>query len=261
MSSIKNEIHDYFTTLKNAIDYLNYNQIEKAVVALMSAYENGRTVFIFGNGGSASLASHMACDLGKNTLGRVYDENERRFRVVSLTDNIATITAYANDLSFDDIFIQQMRNLVEPEDVVFAISGSGKSPNIIKALEYAKSCGALTIGLLGFKNGGPAGQMVDIPIIVNSDHYGIIEGIHTEIEHFLTEILSKLKKEWDERNTIKSQEHKITRAQEQELPIDVELPSQDQTSSGLKKAAFFYIPLVFFGSGIGVIILKILGLI
>lgn len=110
-----------------------------------------------GNGGAAANASHFAADLGKGTLGRRY-EGEKRVRVTSLTDNATSLSAYANDLSFEDIFVQQLRNLLNPGDLVIAITGSGNSPNVLEAIEYAKKKGALTIGFLGFKTGGESGQ-------------------------------------------------------------------------------------------------------
>src|SRR3989338_6010962 len=113
-------IKDYLSNLKTELDSLDLKAIKKVVDILFSAWQNNKQVFIFGNGGSAITASHFACDLGKGTLERVYDRNEKRFRVISLTDNVATITAYSNDLSYDDIFIQQLRNLVQPGDLVIA---------------------------------------------------------------------------------------------------------------------------------------------
>ena len=146
-----------------------------------------------GDGGSASNASHFACDLGKGTLKRVYDGKEKRFRVISLTDNIVTITAFANDLSFEDIFVQQLHNLIDKGDVVIGISGSGNSPNVIKAIRYAQTCGAKTIGFLGFKTGGKLSKLVDYEITVQDNHYGRIEDIHLALGHLITDNLAELK--------------------------------------------------------------------
>lgn len=157
---------------------------------------NDKQIFIFGNGGAAANASHFAADLGKGTLGRRY-EGEKRVRVTSLTDNVTTLTAYANDLSFEDIFVQQLRNLLNPGDLVIAITGSGNSPNVLKAIEYAKKKGALTIGVLGFKTGGKAARLADHAIIIQSDHYGIIEDTCTVLHHLITDCLTKLKAEYD----------------------------------------------------------------
>ena len=181
-------VSEYFEELKEIFERIDKKDIEDITDAIYNAYINNRTIFILGNGGSASTASHFACDLGKGTLSRVYDSNERRFRVVSLTDNVSTITAYANDLSFDDIFIQQLRNLVHKGDVVIAITGSGNSKNVIKAVKYAREQGAITIGMLGF-DGGKVKKFLDKHVIIPSDHYGRIEDVHLILEHAITDYL------------------------------------------------------------------------
>ncbi|SRR5260221_660110 len=186
-------IANYFDEIKYCLNTLDKASIERVVDILVTAYHQGRNVFVLGNGGSASLASHIACDLGKGTLQRVYDNTERRFRVISLTDNVAVLSAYANDLSFEEIFIQQLRNLVETDDVVIAISGSGNSKNVIKAVRYAKSCGAKTIGFLGFRTGGKLAQLVDASVIVDSEQYGPIEDIHSILGHIIPAWLAKIK--------------------------------------------------------------------
>lgn len=137
----------------------------------------------------------MACDLSKGTLRRVYDQKEKRLRVYSLTDNVATLTAYGNDLSFEDIFVQQLRNLIERGDVVLALSGSGNSPNLIRAIKYAKKCRATTVGILGFTTGGKLGKMVDEAIITKSRHYGPCEDIQLVVDHIMTSWISLVKHE------------------------------------------------------------------
>lgn len=189
----KEFINSYFDEVKHCLDNLDSKKIELAIGMILEAYKNDRKVFILGNGGSASTASHMTCDLGKGTLQRIYDNSERRLKVISLTDNVAVMTAYGNDLGFDDIFVQQLRNLVETDDVVVVISGSGNSKNIIKTLNYAKECGAKTIGLLGFKTGGQAAGLVDCAIIVDSNFYGPIEDIHNILSHLVASWIAKVK--------------------------------------------------------------------
>ncbi|MDP3987516.1 MAG: SIS domain-containing protein [Candidatus Levybacteria bacterium] len=186
-------VKNYLSELKTTLDSLDLEKIEEAIDLLIQTYNKRRKVFIFGNGGSASTATHMACDLGKGTLQRVYDNNERRLKVISLNDNVALITAFANDLSFDDIFSQQLRNLVDSDDLVIALSGSGNSKNVVKALKYAKECGAKTIGILGFKTGGEAGKLVDCAIIANTNHYGQIEDIQLILDHILTSWIARVK--------------------------------------------------------------------
>lgn len=194
---LKDFINGYIHELTRCLNSLDKVKIELIVDLLVEAYKKDRKVFILGNGGSASTASHMACDLGKGTLQRVYDNTERRFRVLSLTDNVALMTAFANDLSFDDIFVQQLRNLVETGDLVIALSGSGNSKNVVKAIEYAKSCGAITIGILGFKTGGKLGRMVDYSIIIDSNHYGPIEDIQLIFNHMIAGWIANVKNIYD----------------------------------------------------------------
>lgn len=185
-------IRSYISELTSALKSLDYHAIEEAIELLMEAYRNDRKVFIIGNGGSAATASHMACDLGKGTLQRIYDEKEKRFKVYSLTDNVAILTAFANDVSFSEIFVQQLRNLVEPDDIVIAISGSGNSKNLIKAIKYAKKCKAKTIGLLGFKTGGTLGTMVDCPVLIQSMHYGPCEDVQLILDHIIVSCIAKI---------------------------------------------------------------------
>lgn len=194
----KEFIDGYLSELTRCLVLLDKEKIELIIDVLVVAYKKDRKVFILGNGGAASTSSHMACDLGKGTLQRMYDNTERRFKVISLTDNVALMTAFANDLGFDDIFVQQLRNLVETDDVVIALSGSGNSQNVVKAVEYAKSCGAKTIGILGFKTGGKLGDMVDYSIIVDSNHYGPIEDIQLTLNHMIAAWIAKVKNFHDE---------------------------------------------------------------
>jgi len=203
-SSIKEFIHGYIDEVKSALDSLDTDSIEQAVGMIVTAFEKGSRVFILGNGGSASTATHMACDLGKGTLSRFYDNKEKRLRVISLTDNIALLTAYSNDLSFDHAYVQQLRNLVEKDDLVIVLSGSGNSKNLIKAIKYAKDCGAKTIGILGFKTGGKLAGMTDCKIIVQSSHYGPVEDVHLILNHLLASCFAKIKREYDANTKIKN---------------------------------------------------------
>jgi D-sedoheptulose 7-phosphate isomerase len=152
--------------------------IERVIDVLFEAYAQGRTTFLYGNGGSAALASHHACDIGKGTIVK----DRRRFRVVSLTDNVPLITAWANDYGYDRIFVEQLRNLAGPNDVSFAISGSGNSPNVLNALQYSREVGALTVGVTGF-NGGKMLSLCDVCVVVPSNDMQIIEDIHVSISH------------------------------------------------------------------------------
>lgn len=193
----RKHIKAYIKELKTCLNHLNLSKIEEAIEILMEAYNNCKQVFILGNGGAASNASHMACDLGKGTLLREYDENEPRFKVISLTDNVAIMTAFANDLAYEDIFLQQLRNLVEKDDVVIALSGSGNSVNVIKAVEYAKRYGAKTIGFLGFKTGGKLARILDCSIIADSPLYGPSEDVQLVLDHIITSYIARIKGEHD----------------------------------------------------------------
>jgi D-sedoheptulose 7-phosphate isomerase len=197
-SSISKYISSYIKHLIEVLEDLDKNKIESAIEMLVTAYKNGNKIFILGNGGSASNASHMACDLGKGTLSRIYDDRKKRFKVYSLTDNVAIMSAIANDLSYDDIFVQQLRNLIEKDDVVIALSGSGNSINVIKAVNYARERQAKIIGFLGFKNGGKLAGMVDCAIIANSNEYGPCEDIQLVLDHMMTAWLARIRLTDDE---------------------------------------------------------------
>jgi len=190
-------IKNYFKELKKTIDEISVEDIKKVTDILYNAYKQNKQIFIIGNGGSASTASHFACDLSKGTLQRVYDEKEKRFRVMSLTDNVAHLTALGNDLGYDDIFSQQLRNLINHGDVLIAITGSGNSQNILNAIDTASKSGAVTIGFLGF-DGGKLKSKVDYCIHIPSNHYGRIEDLHLVLAHLISSYLTEMKK--NERN-------------------------------------------------------------
>jgi len=170
----------YFAVLSETLSRLPWNTIDRIAAMLGRAYEENRTTFLFGNGGSASLASHFACDLGKGTSP--YCSGRKRLRATALTDNIPTISAWANDSGYEDIFAEQLRNLVEPGDVAFAISCSGDSPNVLKALTVAREHGATTIGLGGFA-GGKMKRLCDTSLIVPSSNMQVIEDLHLSVAH------------------------------------------------------------------------------
>ena len=149
---------------------------------LYRTYRDGKQVFTLGNGGSASTASHMSADLAKNTIGA----NMRRFRILSLNDNPSILTALSNDLGYETVFVEQLKNLVRAGDVVIAVSASGNSPNVLNAIRYAQTQSAQVVGLLGF-SGGEAAQLVDLAIVVPSDHYGVIEDLHLMINHIIVD--------------------------------------------------------------------------
>jgi len=175
----------YFDELQQVFVSLPHDTINRIADALVRANQSGRMVYLFGNGGSASLASHLACDLGKGTA---YCNGGKRFRVLALTDNLPTLTAWANDSSYEDVFSEQLRNFVQAEDVAFAISGSGNSQNVLNALQVARGVGATTVGISGFQ-GGKMKALCDICVVVPSDDMQIIEDMHLAVAHSIFRIV------------------------------------------------------------------------
>ncbi len=170
----------YLDNLIGALRSLDLTKVDQAIEWLREARDNGRTVFTCGNGGSASTASHFVCDVVK---GASYNR-EKRFRIMALTDNLATITAYSNDVSYECVFVEQLKNFAQPGDVVLAISGSGNSPNVLRAVEYANSIGCKTIGMTG-RDGGKLGPMSQLNIHAANPHMGRIEDAHMIACHML----------------------------------------------------------------------------
>ena len=175
----------YFDELQRVMVSFPKDGIDQIAETLVEAYDAGRTVYLFGNGGSAALASHLACDLGKGTA---YCNGGKRFRVLSLTDNLPTLTAWANDASYEDVFSEQLRNFVQPGDVALAISGSGNSKNVLNALRVAREAGASAVGITGFQ-GGEMKSLCDICVVVPSNNMQIIEDVHLAIAHSIFRIV------------------------------------------------------------------------
>jgi D-sedoheptulose 7-phosphate isomerase len=177
---------EYFEMYQQVVAQLPYNAIEQAAEELLRAYDSGKTIFIFGNGGSAASASHFACDLSKGTVIGV--NGHKRFRVMSLTDNVPLMTAWANDSCYEGIFAEQMKNFVAHGDVAFAVSASGNSPNVLQALQVARDARATTIGVTGFK-GGKMAYLSDICITIPSDNMQIIEDFHISVMHAIFSVV------------------------------------------------------------------------
>jgi D-sedoheptulose 7-phosphate isomerase len=180
------EYRRYVAELQETLDNLPWEAIHDTVSRLHHARLTDRQVFIMGNGGSAATASHMACDLGKNTVlpGRP------RFRVMALTDNVALLSAYANDDGYENVFAEQLANFVRPGDIVIGISTSGNSPNVLKAIELARQVGAITIGWTGY-DGGMLAQMVDVPVVIPNHCMEQLEDVHLVLEHLVTTALRR----------------------------------------------------------------------
>jgi D-sedoheptulose 7-phosphate isomerase len=169
---------EYIEQVKQTLDIFPHEQFEALVNVLVTALRNKRNIFVMGNGGSGATASHWVCDMNKGCgYGR-----EQRFRMMCLNDNIPTLLAYANDVGYEDIFVEQLKNFLEEGDVVIAISGSGNSKNVVKAIEYANSKGAITVGLVGY-SGGKLLNLVQIPLHIPVNDMQIAEDIHMMVVH------------------------------------------------------------------------------
>ena len=172
---------DYLNKVSELLNELP-EQSDRFIETLYKAFEEGRTVFLAGNGGSAANASHFGQDLAKGTLASM--AAKKRFRVIPLTDNIGFITALANDEGYESIFEQQLRNLAQPGDLLVAISGSGNSPNVLRAVEYAQSIGMKTIGVTGF-DGGKLRKLADESVHIPVDDMGMSEALHGVVFHLV----------------------------------------------------------------------------
>lgn len=171
---------EYKSKLLDALETLDLERIVQAITILTEAREKNRHIFVCGNGGSASTASHFVTDMVK---GASFNRHAR-FRIMALTDSMPTITAYSNDVCYDCVFTEQLKNFAEPGDVLIAISGSGNSPNVISATEYANSIGCETIALTG-RDGGKLGPLAKLQIRVAEPHMGRIEDGHMIICHMI----------------------------------------------------------------------------
>lgn len=183
---MQNYITKFFQELENEINRISWQEIAKAIKILHTTYEDDGRVYLIGNGGSAAIASHFANDLNKTVLGYKGDKKAKRFQALALSDNVPSLTAWANDVGFESIFSEQLKNFAQEKDVLVAISSSGNSPNIIKAVETAKGLHMSVIGLVGF-DGGKLLPLSDAKVHVPSQKYAIIESAHDAICHlFMT---------------------------------------------------------------------------
>jgi D-sedoheptulose 7-phosphate isomerase len=177
----------YISYLSKLLGSLNLEAVEKIIEVFQNARANGKTIFLVGNGGSAATCSHFAEDLAYGTIV----EGEKPFKALSLVDNAAYLTAVGNDEGYENLFVAQLRNLFNAGDVLVAISGSGNSPNVVKAIEYAKSKDGITIGMVGF-DGGVVKNMCHHCVHINTmkDEYGPVEDIHLILVHLITTYLA-----------------------------------------------------------------------
>ena len=170
----------YKAEVLKAIETVDLEKVSQAIAMLDEARRLDRQIFVCGNGGSAAAASHFVCDMVK---GASFNRAQR-FRIMALTDSLPTITAYSNDVSYESIFVEQLKNFARAGDVVMAFSGSGNSPNVLRAIEYAKSVGCRTLALSG-RDGGQLGPMAELNIQVSNPHMGRIEDVHLMVMHMI----------------------------------------------------------------------------
>lgn len=170
----------YRSELIDNINKMDEAEFQKIIDILLDAYKNNRQILIMGNGGSAGTANHFVCDFGKNAV----QGDHRRFRILSVCDNVEKLTALGNDISFDEIFRQQLINLMQEEDTVIAISASGNSPDLVKALEYAQEKHGHIISMAGFK-GGKIKGMSEACLVAEMESYERIEDMHLMFLHMI----------------------------------------------------------------------------
>lgn len=170
----------YIQQQKAALESIPVAQVAHLIDLFKKALRDDRQIFVFGNGGSGTNASHFVTDLGKSASDKAY----RRFRCFSLSDNVSWITAIGNDYAYDDVFLRQLQNYARPGDVVLVMSVSGSSPNIVKAVTWCRENGVHTVALIGGKKGTLAGLADDV-IVVDSTHYGRVEDCHMHICHII----------------------------------------------------------------------------
>jgi D-sedoheptulose 7-phosphate isomerase len=180
-------INEYFSRLKTVLDRISRSELNAFMGLLLDALESGARIYIMGNGGSAATASHFAADFNKGLSYR----KSRRFRMICLNDNIPMLTAYANDVSYDDVFVEPLRNFLEPNDLVVAISGSGKSRNVLNAIAYANQIGALTVGITGY-DGGPLKKLAKHGVNVPIDDMQVTEDVHMMFDHLFYSIFAAI---------------------------------------------------------------------
>jgi len=183
-STAGNFAEAYFHHLAEAAASVDGERIAEAARIMGEAYERRATVFSCGNGGSAAISNHLHCDHMKGCQ----TDTELRPRVVSLSSTIETITAIANDISYDDIFAYQLRSMADTGDVLITVSSSGDSENIVRACHWAKKNGIHIISMTGFE-GGRSAELADVNLHVNGDNYGVIEDVHQSLMHILAQFI------------------------------------------------------------------------
>jgi D-sedoheptulose 7-phosphate isomerase len=186
MLGISLDASGYLKRLQAELSRIDSAQLENWAELVYQAWLNERTVFVFGNGGSGTTATHICEDFGKSSLADedLHDESRKRLRILSLTDNVGWILAVANDLSYDEIFVQQLMNFGRPDDLAIGISGSGNSQNVLKAVDWANRHGLVTLGLTGY-DGGRLMKQAQHNVHVPLDDMGMVESLHVCVQHWV----------------------------------------------------------------------------
>jgi D-sedoheptulose 7-phosphate isomerase len=174
------EMKDYLAELNKAVSSLPLDKLKAIAGLLEKARDEGKTIYVFGNGDSATNALHIAMDLGKGTIV----PGKKRFRIMTLNENVPLMTAWTNDTSYEQVFREQLENFLQPGDVVIGISGSGNSPNVLRAVEYANESGAITIGLTAI-GGGKLKNLAKHCVVVGTDSMEVAEDAHFIIGHMV----------------------------------------------------------------------------
>ena len=179
-AKLKDWMSGYLAAQKAALDSIPLDTVARLIERLRRAVNEERQVFVFGNGGSAANSSHFATDLGKGSSDKI----GKRFRVSSINDNVSWITALGNDYAYEDVYVRQLENYARPGDFVLALSVSGNSPNVVKAVDWARQHGVFTAVLVGGKRGRLA-DLADLPVVIDSHHYGRVEDAHMAVCHMV----------------------------------------------------------------------------
>lgn len=177
---MKSFVDQYIQLQKSTLDTISPEKVEQVIKVFKKALDEEKTIFVFGNGGSAANASHFVTDLGKGSS----DKTHKRFRCMSVNDNTPWLTALGNDYSYDDVFVRQLMNFAKSGDILFTMSVSGNSPNLVKAIQWGKDKGLHTIALVGKKR-GKLTEISDLVVPVEDDHYGRVEDAHMGICHMI----------------------------------------------------------------------------
>ena len=191
------DVEDYLSRLQNELDQVDQAALRRWAELIFEAWEKQNFVFVIGNGGSGTTATHISEDLGKSLLREtdLHDESKRRLKIMSLTDNVGWILAIGNDVGYEEIFVQQLMNYASEGDLVIAISGSGNSPNIIKAVEWANRHGLTTFGLTGF-DGGKLNELQTDGLLIGLNDMGMTESIHLCLFHWvLNDVYARINRE------------------------------------------------------------------